>query len=246
MCQSNQNTIILSTVDSSNNYAIKLINSGKAAHGTVVLAYCQENGRGQGKNRWESAPAMNLLASIILFPGFLPVENQFYLSEITSLAIVDLLKEETGNVTIKWPNDIYAGEKKICGILIENMVQGNHIQSSVAGIGLNLNQTGFSDNLPNPVSLKLLTGKDYAIEDVLIALREKFFTWYDKLESGKTDKIDEKYHEYLFRRNMWTHFQTGNRAIEGCIVGIGEFGRLIVKDRSGNYSQYMHHEIDFR
>jgi len=240
-----QNTIILTKVDSSNNYAIKLINSGKAVHGTVVLALCQENGRGRGGNVWESAFGMNLLASIIIFPGFLTADKQFYLSKITSLALVDLLSKETGGITIKWPNDIYVGEEKIGGILIENMIRGNYIESSVTGIGLNLNQTDFSPALPNPVSLKLITEKDYRIESVMDSLRKKFFFWYDKLHAGKLKEIDARYYGRLFRRNIWSLFKKGDEIIEGRISGIGKYGQLIIEKRSGGISEYMFNEIEF-
>lgn len=240
-----QNTIILTKVDSSNNYAIKLINSGKAVSGTVVLALCQESGRGRGGNTWESAPGMNLLTSIIIFPGFLTAEKQFYLSKITSLALVDLLSKETCGISIKWPNDIYVGEEKIGGILIENMIRGNYLESSVTGIGLNLNQTDFSPALPNPVSLKLITGKDYKIESVMDSLRKKFFFWYEKLHIGKLKEIDALYYERIFRRNIWSFFKKGDEIIEGRIIGIGELGQLVIEERSGDLSEYMFKEIEF-
>jgi BirA family transcriptional regulator, biotin operon repressor / biotin---[acetyl-CoA-carboxylase] ligase len=240
-----QNTIILTRVDSSNNYAIRMINSGKAVHGTVVLALCQENGRGRGGSTWESAAGMNLLASIIIFPDFLSAENQFYLSKITSLALIDLLSKEIDGITIKWPNDIFVGEQKIAGILIENMIRGNYLEASVIGIGLNLNQTHYSPTLPNPVSLKLLTGKDYIIEDVMNSLIKRFFFWYDKLRVGKLEEIDNVYYENLFRKNIWSFFKKGDEVIEGRISGIGAFGQLIIEERSGILSEYMFKEIEF-
>ena len=133
--------------------------------------------------------------------------KQFYLSKITSLAILDFLKQETTGVSIKWPNDIYCGNKKICGILIENMIQGDYLFASVAGIGLNLNQAEFSNELPNPVSLKLLTGKDYQVKDVLERIRQIFFKHYSRLEAGFYKEIDDKYFAALYKRGEWCCFR---------------------------------------
>jgi len=240
-----QNVIILSEVDSSNNYANSLINEGKAHNGTVVLALCQQKGRGQGRNSWQSAPGMNLLASIILFPDFLPPAKQFYLSKITSLAVADYIKEETDDIFIKWPNDIYCGNKKICGILIENIIQGSKLYSSVLGIGMNLNQLKFGQELPNPVSLKNLTGKDYPVEDTMQRLKRKLFFRYHMLEKGQFDEIDNQYHENLFRRGKWSLFKKDDQVFEARIKGVGQFGQLIVEGRSGILSEYMFREIEY-
>ena len=239
-----EHLIILPETDSSNNYAIRLIRNNTAVHGTIVLALWQKEGKGQRGNRWISEPNINLLASIIIFPGFLAVAKQFYLSKITSLAILDFLKQETTGVSIKWPNDIYCGNKKICGILIENMIQGDYLFASVAGIGLNLNQAEFSNELPNPVSLKLLTGKDYQVKDVLERIRKIFFKHYSRLEAGFYKEIDDKYFAALYKRGEWCCFREEKRVFEAMIRGIGSYGQLIIEDRSGTVSEYMFGEIE--
>ena len=132
----------------------QLIKNTEVAEGTVVLAKEQTSGRGQVNNTWESSYGDNLLMSIVLYPEFLHAGNQFLLSKFVSLAIVDFLSYYLENVTIKWPNDIYVGNKKIAGVLIENSLRGAFISSSVVGIGLNVNQTEFSSSIPNPTSLK--------------------------------------------------------------------------------------------
>ncbi|WP_372949200.1 biotin--[acetyl-CoA-carboxylase] ligase [Mariniphaga sp.] len=245
MTEENFSLFILSDTDSTNNYANRLITEGKAKNGSVVLSHYQTNGRGQRGNTWESAPGKNLLASIVLFPKFLPPGKQFYLSKIASLALYDLLVKHTQGVTVKWPNDIYVGNKKIAGILIETSILGNQFHSAVVGIGLNLNQEIFSEELPNPVSLKLLTGKDYDIKETALNFRGFFMKWYQKLETWNIAEIDAAYHEYLFRIKEWSVFQKNDKRFEARILGTGEYGQLILEDRTGNQTFYMFKEIEF-
>lgn len=240
-----KHTVFLNVTDSTNNYANRLISEGKAVEGTAVLTSFQEQGRGQRGNHWESDPGMNLLASFILFPRFLPAGMQFYLSKIASLALVDWLQQETTGVTIKWPNDIYVGEQKIAGILIETSVQGNQFHSAVVGVGLNLNQKIFNPALPNPVSLKKLTGRHYNIKQTAQQLQEILMAWYRKLAEGQVGEIDAVYHRNLFRKDEWAHFQKGKRLFEARILGTGEFGQLILEERSGNKTTYSFKEIEF-
>ena len=247
MRKSDKNTIILEATDSSNNYAKRLIAANKATHGTVVLAYCQEAGKGHAGNQWESEAKKNLLMSIVLFPEFLPADKQFYLSKIISLAITDLLQEEIPHkaVSIKWPNDIYAGDKKMAGILIENSVSGHYMHSSVVGIGLNLNQENFSGELPNPVSLKQITGNNYSIGAMAERLQEKFYSWYSHLEMQQIRAIDISYLGKLYRKNQWCRFRKNAKTFEARINGIGEYGQLILEDRKGRLSEYQFKEVEF-
>lgn len=241
----NKNIVILNETDSTNNYANGLITEGTAVNGSVVLSHYQKSGRGQRGNTWESDPGKNLLASIILFPAFLPPGKQFYLSKIASLALYDLLVKHTQGVIVKWPNDIYVGKKKIAGILIETSILGNQFHSAISGIGLNLNQEKFSAKLPNPVSLKLITGKNFNIKETALQLREIFMKWYQKLENGCTAEIDDTYHRNLFRINEWAVFQKNGNCFEARILGTGEYGQLILEDRSGNQTSYMFKEVEF-
>ena len=245
MDKTTNNLIILSETDSSNNYATGMIRNKTATHGTVVMALWQNSGKGQRGNRWNSEPGKNLLASIIVYPEFLPADKQFYLSKITSLSILNFLNNEITGVSIKWPNDIYCDNKKICGILIENMIQGGHIFASVIGIGLNVNQVEFSSELPNPVSLKLLTGKDYVIKEVLESIRQIFFKLYGRLEDGFYKEIDDQYIASLYRNGEWGFFKKGDIVFEARIINIGCHGQLIIEGRDGKISEYMFGEIEF-
>lgn len=247
MKKTDKNTIILEVTDSSNNYAKQLIAEKKAEHGTVVLAYCQENGKGHAGNHWESETKKNLLMSLVLFPEFLPAEKQFYLSKIVSLALIELLEEEIKEekVTIKWPNDIYSDDKKLAGILIENSVSGHYMHSSVVGIGLNVNQENFSSALPNPVSIKQITGKNYSIEEMAARFQDKFYEWYIHLEHQQITAIDINYFNKLYRKNEWSLFRKNDAEFEARINGIGEYGQLILEERDGRLSEYQFKEVEF-
>lgn len=245
MTKTDKNTFIIQEVDSSNNYAKQLISAGKAEHGTVVLAHFQKAGKGHAENYWESKPGKNMLASFIFFPKFLSADKQFYLSKIISLALVDLLSDEMVSVSVKWPNDIYAGNKKLAGILIENSVSGSYIHSSVIGVGLNLNQEEFSEQLPNPVSLKQITQKNYSPEIVVEQLKKKLWKWYKKLEEGRKDFIDSAYLQKLYRWEQWSRFKKGDDIFEARIKGIGEYGQLILEMRNGTEQAIQFKEVEF-
>ena len=241
----NENFIFLTEVESTNNYANQLVLSKAAVEGTVVLAQHQKMGRGQQGNSWESEAGKNLLASIILYPYFLPASRQFYLSKITSLALVDFLITEASDISVKWPNDIYIKNKKVAGILIENTIKGQNLYSSILGIGLNLNQEKFISDAPNPVSLKQITRKDYDIELVAHTIFEHINYWYRKLKQGNFKEIDMAYLNCLFRLNEWALFVKQGNQFEAKIKGIGEFGQLILEDRIGSSTEYMFKEVEF-
>jgi BirA family biotin operon repressor/biotin-[acetyl-CoA-carboxylase] ligase len=237
--------IVLNETDSSNNYANELILSDAAEEGTVVLTQFQLKGKGQVGNHWESEAGKNLLASIVLFPKFLNAGKQFLLSKLISLALVEFLQNEIGDVLIKWPNDIYVGNKKIAGILIENKIKGNNLYSSVLGIGLNLNQLNFFSDAPNPVSLKQITGKEYNARNVLEQILEIFFNWYGKLNKGNLHEVDLAYYSQLFRREKWDKYSANGVEFEARIAGIGEFGQLQLEKRSGEILEFMFKEVEF-
>ncbi len=240
-----KNIIVLNEVGSTNNYANQLIVSKQAEEGTVVLAYHQNSGKGQRGNSWESEAGKNVLMSIVLYPVFLPAEKQFLISKIVSLALAGFLRKELNDVSIKWPNDLYVGNKKIAGILIENAIKGRNLFSSVVGIGLNINQEKFISDAPNPVSLKQLTGRTFDIEKVANKIAGLVLEGYEKLKNENTDEINSAYLENLFRRNVWSKFRKEETEFEARIAGIGEFGQLQLEDRNGKISEFMFKEVEF-
>ncbi len=227
-----KNIIVLNEVDSTNNYAKQLI-ADKAEGGTVVLAYCQKKGKGQQGNFWESESNKNLTFSLILYPNWLGAGKQFSISKIVSLALVKVLKNKVENVSIKWPNDIYVNDKKIAGILIENTIKGAAIDSTIIGVGLNVNQEIFLSDAPNPISLKQITGEKIEVEVLLNEFLTVFYSFINQLQIGTGQKIDDAYISNLFRKNEWSKYRKDGEEFEARIIGIGNFGQLKLEEKSG-------------
>ena len=160
------------TLDSTNLYLQNLLNKGENIDNHIIVAEFQSSGKGQGRNVWHSEDGKNLLFSIALDMSFLKAEDQFLLTQMISASMINVLKNylPEESLFIKWPNDIYFKDSKIAGILIKNEIKGMMLGTSIIGIGLNVNQTTFDDNLPNPISMKMITGKDYDLEEILLAI----------------------------------------------------------------------------
>lgn len=159
-----QNIIHLKSVDSTNSYASELLRQNSIPEGSLIYTFEQTNGRGQRGNVWESEPNKNISLSLVLYPTFLNADKQYLITKITALAVADLMaeilepEEKKGRIKIKWPNDIYINDKKIGGILIENTLRDNTIQSTILGIGININQTIFKTT-KNSTSAALIANK---------------------------------------------------------------------------------------
>ena len=170
--------IHLDETDSTNRYLTQLCDRQQVAEYTTVCADYQTAGKGQRGNTWESERGKNLMFSLVLYPTFLQPQRQFILSQLTALAVRDTLTRWAGDIRIKWPNDIYWQEKKICGILIENELNAEGIARSIIGIGLNVNQTKFHSDAPNPVSLRQITGGEEnpmeVLHDIQTYIRERY------------------------------------------------------------------------
>lgn len=192
--------IFVKNLPSTNTYAASLLRDNELTEGTVIHTNHQSSGRGQGGNKWESEDGKNLLISIVLFPSMIIPAEQFFLSMAISLGICDFLDKYTSSVSIKWPNDIYVNNDKIAGILIENSIMGNIIEHTIAGIGINLNQTKFLSDAPNPVSLSNLTGKEYDVSECLWQLVTDLDKRYKSLLSGETARIKAEYFSKLYRK----------------------------------------------
>ncbi len=239
-----KNIIHLNEVDSTNNYARGILKD-KVEEGSVVLAYSQNQGRGHLQNTWESEPGMNLTFSIILYPEFLDPARQFALSQMASLGIHDFIIGKTDSASIKWPNDIYIGNKKIGGILIENSILGSRFSSSVVGIGLNINQSEFSEWIPNPVSLKLVKGVDFNLEECLLMLCSTISEWYEKLKNGHYAELNYRYTSNLYRRGLWADYKSEGQMFKGKITGIDETGRLLIEKETGKISPFNFKEVEY-
>jgi BirA family biotin operon repressor/biotin-[acetyl-CoA-carboxylase] ligase len=232
-------------VDSTNTLAMGMLKTGKLPEGAVIHAGYQTGGRGQPGNNWESEEGKNLLISLILYPEFIKPAEQFLISMAISLGICDFLREYFSNCMIKWPNDIYAADEKIAGILIENAISGEKIINTVAGIGLNINQTYFKSGPPSPVSLKMLTGREYDIKACLNRLLSNLDKRYKKLISGKHSDIRKDYTASLYRYMEWHSFFGKGQPFTGRITSVSVSGLLQIEDRKGNINEFAFREIEF-
>ena len=194
-------------IDSTNSEARRHLDH--AMEGTVWTASFQTNGRGQYTRRWESNKGLNLLATLLLRPVFLPANRQFLISKCTALAICDFLVTLDLSPRIKWPNDIYIGSNKICGILIEHQLSGNNLTSSIIGFGMNINQTQFQ-GAPNPTSIALETGVQHNVDVILAQVLQEIQKWYQTLRDGNSGKIDRSYDKLLINKSDYEK----NRAID--------------------------------
>ncbi len=237
--------IFTENLTSTNTEAALLLKSGNPDEGTVIFTDFQSSGKGQPGRRWESERGKNLLLSIILYPKSVAPEEQFIISQAISLGIHDLMKSQSAESKIKWPNDIYVKDDKIAGILIESSIMGGRIESSVIGIGININQTIFPCTVPNPVSLKLLTGKDHNRDLLLDALLGLLDIRYKQLLYGSRDKLREEYAAHLYRLGEWNEFRSGNKAFRGMINGVTTMGKVRIKMRGGEIKEYAFKEVEY-
>lgn len=209
----------------------------------VVVADYQTAGKGCGSNSWEAERGKNLLFSVLIHPKSMQAKSQFIITQVVSVALCKTLEGETkgGNtaISIKWPNDIYVGDKKICGVLIENRLQGRMIKDSIIGIGLNVNQEVFVSDAPNPVSIKQLTGKDTDREELLAAFLRQLN------ETAKSTTIITDYKARLYRRQGKHLFMTNNTVFEASIVDVIDDGRLMLEDEKGVAHLFRFKEVSF-
>lgn len=235
--------IELQSVDSTNNYARGLIHDKLAQHGTAVFAHEQGAGKGQRGKIWMSEKDANILLSIVLKPQPLKLSQQFQLSACIAVSVLEFFKKLAGDATtIKWPNDLYWQDRKAGGILIESVVRslstglaGQEAETgswdwAIAGIGININQTSFSAQLPNPVSLKQITGKNFnpiVLAKDLYAIVEKN---YRELISEGFKNIYSKYISNLYQKGSTVSLKKDNRIFEAIIKTVTPSGKLVIQD----------------
>lgn len=225
-----KNLVHLDQVISTNTVLSEMLSNSKPLEeGSVILADEQTQGRGQQGSFWEAIPHKNITLSLLYRPEFLTIELQFYLSIAISLGISDFLEEELQQKShIKWPNDIYFGNYKIAGILIENTLMNNHLKTSIIGIGLNVNQTTFNSDAPNPCSMKGIMGKEFSIPELLPRLFHHIEIHYLQLKAGKYEFLKEGYFEKLYRYELESYYIINGERKKGKIVDIETSGRLVL------------------
>lgn len=239
------NLLFFENLPSTNTHATSLLKKSSIIEGTIVYTNFQLAGRGQMGNQWESEDGKNLLISIVLFPSMINPADQFTISMTISLGICDFLKRYISLSKIKWPNDIYVNNDKIAGLLIESSLMGNSIESTIAGIGLNINQEKFLSEAPNPVSLKMIKGRNFDLTTCLHQLASDIDTRYRHLKEGNTDQIKEEYISQLFRLNEWHEYRDVSGTFTGRIKSVSDSGRLQIEIQSGKMCEYSFKEVDF-
>lgn len=239
--------IILEEVDSTNSYVS--LHADELDDMTMVVAHSQTAGRGQRGNSWESEPGLNL--TFTLLARHLPVApaGQFAISEAVALGVADYLQSEGIEAEVKWPNDIYVGDRKISGILIEHALMGSMLEQTRIGVGLNVNQVEFRSDAPNPVSMRMLTGKEYAVNRVAAAVG----ICLEKRLSGLAGEDSRAGLHVEFKRRLWRRagehpfrLRGDSRVFGGVIEDVSPLGPLKVRDTaSGLSAEYMFKEIEF-
>ena len=221
--------IELSLVDSTNIYAMDQVKQGLASSGSGYFAHFQTRGKGQFTKFWESEASQNILLSYVLaLEGAKPTQ-QFGFSVAISLGLYDFFNSIAGEETsIKWPNDLYWRDRKAGGILIENLLRGSEWTWSVIGMGLNINQTEFSKELPNPVSLKQITGKSFEPLELIRTLSKFLTARLKEWKLGDLDKMLAEYNTHLYKLGKTVKFKNKNIHFSGIVKGVNKQGQLII------------------
>lgn len=243
--------ISLEETDSTNRFLTQLcLENTDIPQFTIVSAEYQTAGKGQRGNSWEAAPGKNLLFSFLLRPTFMEARKQFLLSQIVSLAIKETLERKVDEISIKWPNDIYQGNKKLCGILIEHSLEGRYIAQSICGVGINVNQETFLSDAPNPVSLKQLTGQTTNRHKLLIDIIHRIEKYYLQLQQTEEydsfiEELSVKYDNALFRRHGVHRYRDKEGEFKAEIITVKHDGQLVLKDEEGNIRAYFFKEVQY-
>lgn len=218
----------LNAIDSTNSFLKDMMSKQDVADYTVVVAEYQTNGRGQMGASWVSGKGKNLTFSLFKDLSIHDVEFPFYISMAISLAILKALKSlNIPDLHIKWPNDILSANKKICGILIENVIK-NKLNSTIIGIGINVNQTEFQD-LPMASSLKNVTGVSYDLDEILLHIIKYTKEYSMLLQKGEYDTVKSEYEANLFRKNKPSTFKSAEGVLfSGFINGVTKYGKLLI------------------
>ena len=264
--------IHLESVDSTNNYAKKLLSGGEQDGGIVVVCTDEQtSGRGQKGNSWESEKGKNLTFSIICHPKGVLASEQFIISQAIALSIADALKsiqvEMTKNVDsniqrkfqsdgedadasglfcVKWPNDIYYGDRKISGTLIECNLSGKHVVDCIIGSGINVNQDVFLSDAPNPISLKQIYGKEFDVESIMVDVTVRFESYMKMIDDGDVDELRRRYMDSLYRKEGFHGYRNKYGDFMARIRSIEKSGHLVLETDGGEIRRYEFKEVGFK
>lgn len=231
-----QNKWLLKETGSTNEALKQRLKEEKLPDGSLLIAENQTDGKGQANSKWESEAGKNLTLSYVFYPTFLSPEKQFFLSMAVALGVKDFCEESLSEeIKIKWPNDIYFTDKKLGGILIENSLQTNKIQSSIIGIGLNINQSSFSENLKNPISFYQLKQHEFDLAELIERLNSYLEKYYLQLRAGHYNFLYKAYVSALYLYNQTHDFETKNGRLRGQIIGVNKEGKLIIESNNKEF-----------
>lgn len=211
---------------------------------TVLSASYQTKGRGQMGNTWISDAGKNALFSVLVCPSGLKAADGFVLSQAMALSIKEVLDGYLDGISIKWPNDIYCGDEKICGTLIENVLMGKFVGRSVIGSGINVNQTEFPEGLAAPAtSLRKYIKRTVHPADIIRSVVERFARYYEEVEAGSYDHIREMYHRHLYLLGVRYCFQDEAGVFTGAISHVEPDGHIIIMDEDGLPRRYAFKQV---
>lgn len=232
---------IYDTLDSTNKEAQRLLAQGAGINGLTLFARHQTDGRGQLSRVWISGPGSHVAMSIIYLPEHLPISVLPNLSMKISLGIVNALTSIDPSLQplIKWPNDIYAAGKKLCGVLIENALSGGKVQHSIIGIGMNVNEKEFPSAISNAISLYQLTGSEYSPQQVALIIREHVMT----MLNVNSDDWKSDYDQYVFGKGNQFTFLSEDTNFQAEVMGVSMQGHLILKNSDDEIKHYASHEV---
>lgn len=236
--------ITLSSTSSTNDYLLSLNTERELC---VVTDY-QTAGKGMGENVWESEQGKNLLFSLLVHPSWLEIQKQYLMSMTHAISLWQALSKYVDNpelLTIKWPNDIYYKDSKLSGTRIDLNLQGFMMQDMVIGTGVNVNQMQFTGSAPNPVSMSQITGKTYAVADILHRILEAFEHNSTVLRGGGEEYIKKTYHEHLYRRKGTHLYRDKDGEFMAEIVEVAANGIITLRRVDGSLSVYEFKELSF-
>lgn len=233
-----------SSLNSTNDEARRLLSRGENLHGAAIFAHHQTKGRGQHGKAWVSQPGKHLAMSIILQPDSMPVSSLASLSMKICLAISNVLTQVLPSipVSIKWPNDIYTGNKKLAGILIENSLNANAVQHCIIGIGMNVNETEFEPAIPNAISLFMISEKEYDILDLARMLQHEVTSMIDH----PSQQWKKDYDELVFGLEEMHVFRKNENEFNAIVKGVDDDGRIILEGSNQVLNAYFSHEIKWK
>jgi len=235
------NLLYLETVDSTNHFLKTHL--ADFTHGTSVRAGFQTAGRGLAQNGWESDADKNLLISTLIFSQISAAE-QFKVNMLYTRGIYEVLSQFQG-IKVKWSNDIYYNDRKLGGILIEHGIEGEHIKYSICGIGLNINQTEFSNRLSNPVSLKQITGFEQDVADWAQQVHKSILNTFETHEKESFENLKSVYLKSLYRFNEKHLFKDNTGVFQAKIIDINSFGMLVLETKKQEIKEFGFKEVVF-